>query len=189
MPDERNVWNERYRNGCPPLAVPNHFLVDAYSRFVEPRFPHPGTALDLAGGAGRHAIWLAERGWQVTLMDISSEGLALARKNAGEASARIEFLQADLRSFQAEREFDVVLVFYYLERAILAQLERSLRPGGVLLYKTYVRDEASSSSTPRNPAHLLEPGELPRLFPGLRVLHYRESRERRAVAELVATKG
>jgi hypothetical protein len=49
MPDERTVWNERYRNGCPPLTVPNRFLADAYTRFVEPRFPEPGTALDLAG--------------------------------------------------------------------------------------------------------------------------------------------
>jgi tellurite methyltransferase len=188
MPDERSVWNERYRKGCPPLTLPNRFLADAYTRFVEPRFPQPGTALDFAGGAGRHAIWLAQRGWHVTLMDISAEGLALARKNAGAASAGIEFLQADLRAFQAEREFDFVMVFYYLERAILAQLERSLLPGGVLLYKTYVRDDPDSSQQPRNPAHLLESNELPRLFPGLHVLFQREYRSRRTVAELVATK-
>ncbi len=188
MPDERTAWDERYRNRPLRLTVPNAFLAEAYARLVEPRFPDQGAALDLAGGAGRHAIWLAERGWQVTVLDISPEGLALARKNAGARSARIEFLQEDLRQFHARSQYDLVLVFYYLERAILAQLERSLRPGGLLLYKTYVRDDRDLTSKRANPAHLLEPGELLRAFPGLRVLHHREYTTRRAVAELVAQK-
>jgi SAM-dependent methyltransferase len=187
MPDERATWDERYREGRLPLTHPNRFLVDAFRRFVMLRFP-PGSALDIAGGAGRHAIWLAQRGWQVTLMDISSAGLTLGRKRAGDAAARIEFLQADLRQFRADRQYDLVLVFYYLERAILPELERSLRPGGLLLYKTYVRDDADQSQHTRNPAHLLEPGELAHSFAGLQVLHHREYRAKRVVAELVAAK-
>lgn len=188
MPDERATWDQRYREGRLPLADPNHFLVDAFRRFVIPRFPQAGSALDMAGGAGRHAIWLAQRGWQVTLMDISNEGLAVGRKRVGDAASRVEFLQADLRQFHADRLYDLVLVFYYLERAILPELERSLRPGGLLLYKTYVREDADLGRQPRNPSHLLEPGELVHTFPGLQILHYREYRSKRTVAELVATK-
>jgi SAM-dependent methyltransferase len=193
MPDERSLWNERYRNGILPLTQPNPFLADAYARFIEPRFPDEGlgskphTALDLAGGAGRHALWLAQRGWQVSLMDISGEGLALARKNAAHLSPPIDFLQADLREYRVSCQYDLVLVFYYLERSIFPELEKSLRPGGVLLYKTYVRDENDPSRPVRNPAHLLEPGELLQAFPRLRVLHHREYRSKRLVAELVAT--
>jgi tellurite methyltransferase len=188
MPDERAAWDERYREGRLPLTHPNRFLQDAFRRFVIPRFPQPSSALDIAGGEGRHAIWLVQRGWQVTLMDISSEGLALGRKRAGNAAVGIEFVQADLRQFHADRQYDLVLVFYYLERAILPELECSLRPGGLLLYKTYVRDDADSSQHVRNPAHLLEPGELAHSFPGLQVLHHREYRSKRMVAELVAVR-
>lgn len=187
MSDERTVWDERYRNGHPPLTEPNRFLLDAYSRFVEPRFPNAGTALDLAGGAGRHALWLAQRGWQVTLIDISSQGLTLARKKSADISPPIEFVHTDLRQFRASSQYDLVLAFYYLERSIFPELEKSLRPGGILLYKTYVRDENDPIRTTRNPAHLLEPGELLAAFPRLRVLHHREYRSKRLVAELVAT--
>jgi len=193
MPDERSTWDERYRHGILPLTQPNPFLAEAYARFIEPRFParglgsEPHTALDLAGGAGRHALWLAQRGWQVTLTDVSSEGLTLARKNAADLSPAIDIVQTDLREFRAGRQYDLVLVFYYLERAIFPELEKSLRPGGILLFKTYVREEGDPSRPVRNPAHLLEPGELLQAFPRLRVLHHREYRSKRFVAELVAT--
>jgi tellurite methyltransferase len=109
MLDERTTWDERYRCGHLTTTEPNPFLTDAYTRFIAPRFPvqgfgaEPQTALDLAGGAGRHALWLAQRGWQVTLMDISSEGLTLARKHAVDLSPPIDFVQTDLRKFRAGR--------------------------------------------------------------------------------------
>jgi 2-polyprenyl-3-methyl-5-hydroxy-6-metoxy-1,4-benzoquinol methylase len=52
---------------------PDPFFLSAYEQFVEPSFPHAGVALDLACGLGRHALWLADRSWQVTAVDLSDE--------------------------------------------------------------------------------------------------------------------
>ena len=60
------VWE-----GLPSLTVPDPFFVSSYERLVDRLFPNAGMALDLAAGLGRHALWLADRGWQVNAVDIS----------------------------------------------------------------------------------------------------------------------
>ncbi|MGB8012772.1 MAG: class I SAM-dependent methyltransferase [Terriglobales bacterium] len=196
---ERKRWNEKYRgvSSTGTKRIPDPFLVQAFSEYIRPLFPHAGRALDLAGGAGRHAIWLAKQGWDVTLIDISEVGVELARQNAGPLGSHMRFVVDDLTRFQAsqtefgvrlEAAFDVVMVFFYLERTILPEIIKTLRPGGVLVYKTYTRAQAELPGGSKNPAHLLEPGELRQLTAGLRVLHYRETVEERATAELVAQK-
>ena len=63
-----------------------------------------------------------------------------------------------------------LLVFRYLHRPLCAALAASLRPGGLLLYETFTTAQRELGYGPRNPAFLLEPGELPRLFPELEIL-------------------
>jgi tellurite methyltransferase len=201
---ERERWNHKYR-GAPTAwsSTPDPFLERAFSEYVLPLYPEGGSALDFAGGAGRHAIWLAKQGWEVTLMDISEAGIELARRNAGPLASRIHLVADDLTRFKASqthvehshvdhshvtRGFDVVMVFFYLERTIFSELLRAIRPGGLLLYKTYTSVQGKLPDGPKNPAHLLEPGELLRLAAGLRVLYYREEMAERAPAELVAQK-
>jgi hypothetical protein len=79
------------------------------------------------------------------------------------------------------------MVFFYLERRSFAELLEAIRPGGLLIYKTYTSMQAKLGG-PKNPAHLLEPGELRRLAVGLRELYYREEAAEKATAELVAQK-
>jgi tellurite methyltransferase len=126
--DERERWNSKYREA--PTAwtsAPDPFLVSAFSEYILPLYSSGGSALDLAGGAGRHAIWLAEQGWEVTLIDISEAGLEQARQTAGPLASHIHFLVDDLIRFSAsqtrfERGFEVALVFFYLERNIFPEL-------------------------------------------------------------------
>ena len=74
---EREQWDERYRADELIWKVePNRFLVEEVAGLV------PGRALDLACGEGRNALWLAERGWQVTAVDFSAVGLEKARRLA-----------------------------------------------------------------------------------------------------------
>ena len=211
--NERERWNRKYREairartetGRCAKTVPDPFFLHAFSEYILPRFPHGGRALDLAGGAGRHAIWLAQRGWTVRLIDVSEAGVELARQNAGPLASHISFVVDDLTHFEAsqtqfkmksemktelksEAGFDVVMVFFYLERKIFPEVVKAVRPGGLLLYKTYTEAQTKLPAGPKNPAHLLEPGELPRLAAGLRVVHYREESAERATAELVASK-
>jgi hypothetical protein len=85
--------------------------------------------------------------------------------------------------------FEVVMTLFYLERKIFPQIVRAIRPGGLLIYKTPTSAQAKldgGSRGPKNPAYLLEPGELLQLANGLRVLHYREQAGNLATAELVA---
>src|SRR5437660_12218545 len=72
--DQRARWDIKYEKGLPSLTEPDPFFISAYERFVNPSLPKLGegrVALDLAGGLGRHALWLASRRWQVTVVEIS----------------------------------------------------------------------------------------------------------------------
>jgi SAM-dependent methyltransferase len=189
--NEREHWNRKYREAPGSWLVPDPFLPRAFSEYILPLFPRGGSALDLAGGAGRHAIWLAKQGWEVTLIDISETGVEQARQNAGPLASHIRLVVDDLTHFRAsqtefEVAFDVVMAFFYLKREIVSELVTAVRPGGLLVYKTYTRAQAELPSGPKSPAHLLEPGELVELADGLNVLHYREDVAENATAELVA---
>jgi tellurite methyltransferase len=186
--DDRARWDQRYREGSHASLEPDPFLVEAASEFIEPLFPHAGTALDIAGGVGRHAIWLAERGWQVTILDFSEAALAQARANAAHHRDQIEFQPMDLTRFEASSTYDLVLAFFYLQREIFPALLASLRPGGLLVYKTYTRLQAKFGGGPTHPMYLLEENELLGAFPGLSVLYYRETVRHRGVAELIGRK-
>jgi SAM-dependent methyltransferase len=106
MMDER-FWDERY-SGTELIwtAQPNMFLV----REVEGL--EPGTALDLACGEGRNAIWLAEQGWEVTGIDFSAKGLDKGRALAIQRNVDVAFEQQDATTWVPTRSFDLVAVFY-----------------------------------------------------------------------------
>jgi SAM-dependent methyltransferase len=183
----RAEWDRRYREKPEAWREPDRFLEQAYREYIAPLFPQGGRALDLAGGAGRHAIWLARHNWQVTLADISETGIALAKQNAGSLARRMEFRAFDLRAFCASPDpYELVLVFFYLDRALFPEMVKSLRPGGILVYKTYTKVNPKPGHGPTDPAFLLQPGELLRSFSQLQILFYRESIRERGVAELVA---
>jgi len=183
-------WDQRYREGAHKWRQPDPFLLSAYRKFIAAGRRQPGRALDVAGGVGRHALWLARRGWQVTVADISGVGLEEAGRRARKAGVKVELLARDLRSGRLPRgRFDLVLVFFFLERKLFPALARALKPGGILLYKTYTLPQRKlNTGGPKDPRFLLKKGELRRAFRDLQVLSYREVVGEKAVAELVAQK-
>jgi len=186
---ERERWNQKYRENPAAWLEADPFLAWAFSEYIQPLFPRGGSALDLAGGAGRHSIWLAKQGWEVTLIDLSETGVELARQNAGPLASHIHCVIDDLTQFRASQtQFDVVMGFFYLDRNIFPEIVKALRPGGVLLYKTYATDQLKLPGGPKDAAHLLAPGELLRLVVGMRVLHSCEKVAEKATAEIVARK-
>jgi SAM-dependent methyltransferase len=169
---DRQRWDAKYSGRTAPteLAPPAWLVKHASER-------KPGRALDLACGCGHAAIWLAERGWTVTALDISPVGLSIAQEFARFRQARVEFLAADLDTASlGDAEFDLITVFRFLDRKTLPRrIAAALRPGGRLLYETFLAVETPRTDRPiHNPAYLLNPGELLRLFASLRVVEYEE---------------
>ncbi len=188
--NERDDWNQRYENGSHLSFEPDPFLLSAYDDFINPLFPKAGTALDIAGGMGRHAIWLAELRWKVTVVDISEVAFRKAQEKAAERDVKINFLVRDLRSFDpGEEKYDLVLVFFYLQRDLYPALVKALKPGGLLIYRTYTEEHRTKhAKTVRHPEYYLQENELLHTFLRLRILAYRETVEEKGIAELVAQK-
>ncbi|HLJ90788.1 MAG TPA: methyltransferase domain-containing protein [Candidatus Angelobacter sp.] len=192
QPDERDIWNRKYREAFQEPQKPDAFFLQAYDELLEPA--PPGRALDVAGGLGRHALWLAERGWRVTLVDISDVAMERVRTqdDARGTLSKIETKVVDLTSpsvtagIELGREgYDLILVFLYLQRDLFPALIEALKPGGLLLYKTYTAEGLNIGSVrgPHNPKYLLAPDELRQAFRELEILQYREEG---GVAEMIA---
>jgi len=105
---DASVWDERYAGDeLVWSAVPNRFLV------AEVETMPPGRALDLACGEGRNAVWLAERGWDVTGVDFSNVGLGKARRLAEARGVSAQWELADVTAYAPTPEsFDLVIVMY-----------------------------------------------------------------------------
>mgnify|MGYP003394634243 CR=1 FL=1 len=128
--------------------------------------------LDVACGSGRHARLAAERGFNVTAVD--RDGAALA--TMGEA-VRVQTKLADLEGAPwpfSPASFDIVIVTNYLHRQLFDAIAQSLRPGGMLIYETFMLGN-ERHGRPSNPAFLLKPGELLAAFAGsLRIVAFEE---------------
>ena len=147
-----------------------------------------GPVLDLACGAGRNVLPLARAGHAVIGLDRDRARLAALRTAA--RGLRVSLIQADLEASDtiplASASCAAVLVFRYLHRPLAPEIVRVLRPDGLLLYETFTLDHREIAQHPRNPAFLLEPGELPRLFAALETLRAEEARVSAPAAEAVA---
>src|SRR5215472_952793 len=187
--DDKTRWNKKYSAGSHANSEPDEFLVSAFQEFLSAQTP--GQALDVAGGAGRHALWLAERGWRVKLIDVAEAALRMAEQRALEINAR--GVTTEVRDVSASpdlgrEQFDLVVVFYFLDRELFPALIRALKPGGFLIYRTYTVEQRRFVGGPSNPRYLLEADELPKAFKSLQTLYYRETVTDKATAELVARK-
>jgi SAM-dependent methyltransferase len=111
--------------------------------------PRGSRILDLACGHGRHAIPLAERGYQVTGQDLSEVFLDRARVDAASRGVQVNWIRSDMRDIPFVDEFDAVIniftAFGYLEndeqnQQVLHQVHKALRPGGRFLLESLHRD-------------------------------------------------
>jgi tellurite methyltransferase len=187
--DWREEWDRRYENEKERWREPDPSLVTLYDEFLRPAFPNGGRALDVAGGMGRHAMWLAERGWDVTICDFSTVALQNMNQIAAERKVSVNAVKADVRSADFGNEaYDLIVVFYFLEREVLPKLVPAMRPGGFLLYKTYTLEQLGFEKGPKDEAYLLRPNELLQAFPGLQVAYYKELVTDGGRAEILAKK-
>jgi tellurite methyltransferase len=184
---DRERWNERYSAG-EHGTMPDEWLVSC-SRMLKPSRPG-ARALDLACGAGRHALWLAELGYAVDAWDISDVGLdvlarELERLQASGMPVRVTPRQLDVETATIPpNAYDLILDAFFLDRRLFGQMIAALRSGGLLVVRTLMRRSAHEH---RNPAYLLEPGELRMSFAALDIL-YDDEESDVGVAGIIARK-
>lgn len=167
--DDRTRWNEQYRQNPMPWAV-TPFLLE-----LQPLLPRDGRALDVAGGSGHNAVWLARRGLDVTLVDVADVALDRAARLAETAGVplRVERLDLEAEPLPAG-PFALILCLNYLQRALFDAWPGLLAPGGLLVFLQPTRKNLERNPNP-TPRFLLEDGELRGLVRGLEVLRLEES--------------
>ena len=114
----------------------------------------PGRAVDLAAGPGRHARWLAARGWSVTAVDFSAVGIGQGR--AADPAGAVEWVVADAAQWSPAGPVDLVLAAYVqLGAAGLQRAAGWLAPGGRLVVVGHaLRNLVDGVHGPKDPAHL-----------------------------------
>ena len=167
--EDKTKWDTRYAEHDGSPADPAHALIDL-GEFI----PRGGTALEIAGGAGRNSIWLARRGLDVTIVDISEIGLKVAAKRAQAAGVTIRTVPLDVDYDELPPgPWDLILCAYFLHRPLFSTFPKLLRPSGVLVVIHPTQTNLERHAKP--PARfLLEDGELPGLIQGLTTEHYEE---------------
>jgi SAM-dependent methyltransferase len=166
---EREDWNRRHGEAGPLFGVdPNRFLV------AEVDGLDPGRSLDLACGAGRNAVWLAERGWTVTGVDFSDVALENARRLSAERGVDVEWVRADVREWTPPAAaYDLVAILYlqipaHERRVVHGRAAAAVATGGTLLVVGHDRENlVSGTGGPRDAGVLLDSEEVAAELDGL----------------------
>lgn len=150
--------------------------------------------LDIGCGAGRDLVYLATQGWQMTGIDYHQDALERANALAHYNQTEIKGLALDLEKgtpelLQLKQEFDLVCVVRYLHRPLFEQIKAIIKPGGFIVYQTFMQG-CEKISRPRNPNFLLKPGELAQTFSGYNILldEVEHLSDGRPVARFIAQK-
>jgi SAM-dependent methyltransferase len=165
---EIDRWNRILTSENPTFNTkPNEFLVEMTKDRKR------GTALDVGMGQGRNAIWLAQQGWDVTGFDPAEKAVALAQELAAKAGVRIKTEIKRTEDFDfGERRWDLILFSYVGLRDSTDRVQRALKPGGILVVEASHRDATKGTSI--GGGVVFDTGDLPKLYPSLRVVRYEE---------------
>jgi len=167
----RQKWDRIYSQADLTLVPEPCYVLKQYNHLLpESGQPAIGTALDIASGLGGNALYLANRGFNTTAIDISSVAIEIIR---GYNHPMIDACCAPISSDELERvQYDIVVVANFLDRALCSAIGNAVSPGGLLFYQTHVKDKANPERGPSNPEFLLVRNELLSLFAGFDVLAF-----------------
>jgi SAM-dependent methyltransferase len=177
-------WEEMYRSGERGKEDAPTLLIVETARNLT-----PGIAIDLACGAGRNALYLAENGWAVTAIDGSEKAVGLMKLRAAARGLCVHTEVSDLQApgFTLPHDsFDLIVIAYYLQRDLFPKVKLAVRPGGLILAIVHTPERGEERSEKR-----AAPGELRGFFQDWEILWdyegpSRDPAHRRPVAEIVA---
>jgi SAM-dependent methyltransferase len=139
---EQGRWNRWLTAGRGFNHKPNQTLVDA----VKGR--KPGTALDIAMGQGRNAIFLAAAGWKVTGVDIADQGIAMAKDEAAKLKVKLDTVQSDIDKYDLGKDkWDLVTMIYAGDDIKLVErIKPAVKKGGLFVTEYFANDSEIAKS-------------------------------------------
>ena len=164
-------WDEHYQTFAPPSDPA--FVVRTYGHLLP-----EGVVLDLAGGAGRNAFFLAALGHRVLLLEQSEVALTMVRDEVVRRGLPVHPIRADLEDpglALPPGPFAGVVMSYFVHRPLLRHFGRLLVPDGLVLIEGFDRHEAIRRGRGESPRYW-EPWELLRPPPGLSLFAFGEGR-------------
>ena len=178
--EQEHMWSTRYRD-----AGENYVFGTTANRFLAAQSALLGsgrTALSVADGEGRNAVWLAEQGLRVTATEISPVALEKARKLAAGRHVEVDFVLADAVAWDyPEAAFDFVVGIFIQfadpvqRERIFAGMARALRPGGHLIVQGYTPKQLEyRTGGPSALENLYTADMLRTSFTGLEIMHLQE---------------
>lgn len=170
--DSKQMWDQKFSSTSYVYGKsPAKFLAENYHYL-----PFGGTVLDMGMGEGRNAVFLAQKGFKVTGIDISSVAVKKAQLLAKEFGVQINSVVASLNKYRiAEGSLDAIIAFYYVDRTLIDKMKSWLKPGGIIIYEAYTVEQMQNKGLKaENPAYYLKKQELLRLFPDMRILKFEE---------------
>jgi len=173
MSQGQDIWNKRWtdRNFSDGWAA-DSWLIRHRHRLGR------GEALDIACGRGRNALLLAESGYRVTAVDYSGVALKQLEQEAHKRGLQVETIHCDLEQQPElpQKQFDLIINFFYLHRPLLPQLLLNVKPGGLALIRTFTT-AGNGEPCQLGPEMVLDPGELRSYFTDWDILVYEEGVE------------
>ena len=164
---------------------PSKLLVDYIGLFPK------GNTLDIAMGEGRNALYLAAQGFEVEGLEKDEQAIAACLAAAKSGGLKLIARTVDLENYQLTRDrYDLMICFYYLQRSLIPRIKESLKPGGMVVYETFLIDNHLQFGHPKHREYCFEHNELLNFFRDFRVLYYREGmiEDRLAAAQIIAQK-
>jgi ubiquinone/menaquinone biosynthesis C-methylase UbiE len=158
---ERDQWNEVFEKSIGFKKTANQHLIDA----VKGR--KPGTALDVATGQGRNAVYLATQGWKVTAIDIADEGLRMTQEAAAKQKVKVETLNVDADTYDYGKDrWDLVTLIYAGDDPkLIAKIKPSIKKGGLFVVEFFYKDATAGTGIGG-----FEDGELAAAFAGWKIV-------------------
>jgi tellurite methyltransferase len=165
----KDKWNQHYH------SYPNKHSAATEVLFQNQHLlPEQGTALEIACGRGANAICLAENGLVVSAWDISESAIEQLSLHAKEKKLT---LNSEVRNVSVQppsaNTFDVIVVSHFLERALMGDIRKAIKSGGLIFYQTFIKEKIDESG-PKNPDYLLDSNELLTIFNDWKIICYRE---------------
>ena len=172
---------------------PNALLVETVKGL------RPGTALDADMGEGRNAIYLAQKGWQVTGVDIAEKALAYAQRKAAATGVTLTTQVHDMATYDwGTNKWDLIVLSYAGGRDYAARVQQALKPGGLVVLEAFHMDATKRIQVVGGDYRVFfNSDELPKLYraAGLAIVRYEEpigtadfTKEKLRLVKLVAQK-